>query len=753
LRRGVDDSAPPRHNPRFIAAGTVFDTSLMAQSQTSTLRADLLGGLVSSALAIPLAIGFGMFAFVPLGDEYFAYGAVAGLVSALIAGLVCVLLGERSTLVYAPRITTTFFLGLVLYSLVHSDNAMPNVSATLLAFFAIVLLGGVFQALFGLLRLGTLIKFAPHPVMAGFQNMAALLLFLVQLGNVLGYDRVIGFAHVHEHLAEVRPLSVLVALVTFIATWNARRLTTKVPPLLVGLGIGIAAYYGLVFAGFAQQLGSVIGPLTASAAMRSVLVDFSPLAMAEPLARSLPVIVSGALALAIIASIDALLCAKLAAAPGELRSDGDRLLVRLGVSSAVAGAFGGITNGINIGPSVTNRAFGGRTWISVIVNALMLLAAATALFPLVTYMPRAVLSAAIMVIAVQHLDPWSKQATAQLFDRGTPRRGAVALDLAVALSVSVLSIAVHVVLAVFIGIALAVFLFVLRMSRSSVRRIYRCDLVRSRKSRGAAEMAALEAKGAAILVIELQGALFFGSAERLAQTIARDTAAGTSAVLLDLRRVTDVDSTGARILGDIDQALARQDIRLGVVVSGGGAAPELFSARERAFPDIDRAIEWAEDALLGGAAASTPSDEIGLERVSILRDFAPDDIAALQRHLQRIAWPPGHVVFRQGDPGTALFLVTRGRASVQISRGDTTIRLVTFVPGTVFGELAILDGGPRAATIIADEDMIAYSLSSEEFADLREKEPALAIKLLAALGRELSFRLRSANLTIQQLEM
>jgi hypothetical protein len=269
-------------------------------------------------------------------------------------------------------------------------------------------------------------------------------------------------------------------------------------------------------------------------------------------------------------------------------------------------------------------------------------------------------------------------------------------------------------------------------------------------------MAALEAKGSAILVIELRGALFFGSAERLAQIIARDTAAGTSSVLLDLRRVTDVDSTGARILGDIDQALARQNIRLGLVMSGGGAAPGLagiFSARERVFPDIDRAIEWAEDALLGGASASAASDEIGLERVSVLRDFAAAEIAALVRHLERVTWPAGHVIFRQGDPGTALFLVTRGRASVQISQAGTTIRLVTFVPGTVFGELAILDGGPRAATIVADEAVVAHSLGSHAFAELREKEPAAAIKLLAALGRELSFRLRSANLTIQQLEM
>ena len=63
-------------------------------------------------------------------------------------------------------------------------------------FFAIILLGGVFQALFGLMRLGSLIKFAPHPVMAGFQNMAAVLLFLVQLGNVLGLDHNVRFTHV-----------------------------------------------------------------------------------------------------------------------------------------------------------------------------------------------------------------------------------------------------------------------------------------------------------------------------------------------------------------------------------------------------------------------------------------------------------------------------------------------------------------------------------------------------------------------------
>ena len=261
------------------AAGGDIRTPLRSPALSSfpsgSFRGDLVGGIVSSAVAIPLAIGFGMFAFVSLGDQYFAWGAVSGLISALVVGMVNVVLGDRSTMVYAPRVTTTFFLGLLLNSLLHSDAIRtPSASAALAVFFAIVLAGGVFQALFGLTRLGTLIKFTPHPVMAGFQNMAAALLFLVQIGNVLGFDKSIGFTRAFGYLGSARPLSVLVAGLTFPAMWHARKLTAIVPPLLVGLGCGIAAYYFLLLAGFGTALGPVIGLPTASATMNNVLAAF-----------------------------------------------------------------------------------------------------------------------------------------------------------------------------------------------------------------------------------------------------------------------------------------------------------------------------------------------------------------------------------------------------------------------------------------------------------------------------------------------
>ena len=128
---------------------------LITRSWASNLRHDVVGGLVLSAVAIPLAVGFGMFAFVSFGDEYFAYGALAGLTSAFVVGVTCVLLGDKTPTVYARRVTTTFFIGLLLYSLLHSDTAImqsASLPLTLLIFFAIILLGGIFQALFGLMN-------------------------------------------------------------------------------------------------------------------------------------------------------------------------------------------------------------------------------------------------------------------------------------------------------------------------------------------------------------------------------------------------------------------------------------------------------------------------------------------------------------------------------------------------------------------------------------------------------------------------
>jgi len=723
-------------------------------------RSDLAGGLVSAAVAAPLAMGYGMFAFVALGSEYFVEGAFAGLLTAALVGIACVALGDKSAHVYAPRVTTTFFIGLLLYNLLHSDAAAlrsGGMGIVLAVIFAIMLLAGLFQALFGLARLGTVIKLIPQPVMSGFQNAAALILFLVQIGNVFGFDDNPSFLRALTNAAHALPLSVLVAAVAAGAMWQSRRLLPKVPPLLVGLAAGTLLYYACRFAGLGAHLGATIGAVPLGSAKLPHVPQFVDLAHTPGLVALLPTIVGGALALAIVASIDALLCTKLLARPGDPKIDGDRLLVRLGAANALTAGLGGITAGLNMGPSRDNREFGGRTPVSVAVNAAALVLLLV-VFPIVSELPRAALSGVIMVIAIQHVDPWTVQLARRVASRSASR--SMTLDLVVIGIVAVLSLAVDIVLAVLLGLAMAALLFVVRMSRSVIRRLHRCGAMRSRKARAREEMQALAQSGAAILAIELQGALFFGSAERLAAEIAAQLREPTRSVILDLRRVTQVDSNGARILLEInsDLALAGKHLLLSVAQPAAEVARQLTESgvvaalgAGQVFPDLDRALEWAEDDLLASqAAAASPGSEVPFFETSVVAQLNAAEIALVEKHVERLVYEPGRVVFREGDPANEFFIVARGTASAFLRpAGGADIRLITFSPGTVFGELAFLDAGPRSATVTADSELVCYVLSAKELAALA---PAIAIKLLTNLGRQLGVRLRDANRTIQSLE-
>lgn len=141
-----------------------------------------------------------------------------------------------------------------------------------------------------------------------------------------------------------------------------------------------------------------------------------------------------------------------------------------------------------------------------------------------------------------------------------------------------------------------------------------------------------------------------------------------------------------------------------------------------------------------------------LDRLPLVGDFTADQIERLRGWLEPVAWSAGEVVFHSGDPGSSLCFVTQGRASVHILYDDGDIRLATLAAGAVSGELALLDRGPRSATIIADEDIKAFGLSQASFAVLCQQQPDLAIKLLTALGRQLSVRISYANMTILQPE-
>ncbi len=145
-----------------------------------SLKGDLTGGVAVAVLTIPVSMGYGLLALQPLGDGYVSHGVMAGLFSAIVVLFVGALLGGSAGLMLAPRSVVTLVMAtVVLEGVVRAPAAIAAPGDTrraLTLVFFIVLAAGLFQTLFGALRLGSLIRYIPAPVMAGFQNAAAILI-------------------------------------------------------------------------------------------------------------------------------------------------------------------------------------------------------------------------------------------------------------------------------------------------------------------------------------------------------------------------------------------------------------------------------------------------------------------------------------------------------------------------------------------------------------------------------------------------
>jgi ABC-type transporter Mla MlaB component len=258
----------------------------------------------------------------------------------------------------------------------------------------------------------------------------------------------------------------------------------------------------------------------------------------------------------------------------------------------------------------------------------------------------------------------------------------------------------------------------------------------------------------------LQGALFFGTGETVARAIETALGRQTSCVILDLRRLSEIDSIGTGILLELKIDLARRNAVLLLAAGDRTLAIERleeFAAldafgRADIYPDVDRAIECAKDDLLR-AQTPTGTAEIMLSDLALFAGFAPSDVEAVAALMTRKVYDAGTIIFREGDPGDEVLIAAKGSTSAYLHRQNgANIRLATFAPGTIFGELAIIDRGPRTASVIAASELVCYVMRSADYAALAEKSPKAAIQLMAAIGRELSGRLRSANRTIDQLE-
>jgi SulP family sulfate permease len=698
-------------------------------------------------MALPTALGNGLLAFAPLGPEHAALGAIAGLTGAIVLGAVAATLGGTPGLVSAPSGPAAAMLTALAAHLVATDPARAPV-----LLLATGLLAGVAQLGFGALRLGTVVKFIPYPVVAGFLSAAGLLLAWKQIPILAGAAG--DPAAVLAHPQGWRPVALVTGGVTFAATRLAARLAPRAPPVLAGIAAGGLAY--LAFAAADPSLAEVagnplrIGPVPDAAALAaSVPARIGALLSLRP--ADLAALLAPAAALAALLSVDTLKSSVLVDSVTGGRHAGNRELVAQGIGNALASALGGAPGAGVAGATLVNLGAGGRTRLSSATVPVLLLAVTALAPPLVAATPKAVLGGVLAHVGLRTVD-WGALRLA--------RRREARLDLAVVVAVVVTALGWDLVTAAAAGVGFAVVLYLRdRMRQSPVRARGDATTIRSTRRRLPAEDAALAAHGRESAILDLQGDLFFGTADRLLTELEPDLATRRH-VLLDLSRVADVDLTAARILSQAEARLAARggELLLAGARSPGAlaaalddAAPRPRRAPARLFASRDEALEWCEERILEAHLPERPAHgALPLAEMDLLASLPPPALAALGRHVRLVRAADGERVFRAGDPGDALFLVRLGRVRLVVpAERGRELMLGVFGRGDVFGELAFVDGRPRSADAVACAETELYQLTRAAFDAAAAEVPALREELPARLNRVLTYRLR---VTTRQLE-
>jgi SulP family sulfate permease len=730
----------------------------------SNLKGDLAGAVTAATITIPQCIGYGIIVFAPLGVGFAASGALLGLYTAIFAGFLAAWLGGNPIQISGPKAPSTLVLAAVVALLTvnpHVPTAMAPRVVVLVGLVSItILIGGIFQVCLGTLRCGNLIKYVPFPVVAGFTNGIAFILVQKQLGPFLGISGKSGFIAVFHHLSHIEPLSIVVGLSTLVTFFLAPRWIKIIPASIVALLVGTGFYYMFgALAGY-SYLGLLIGKISTRFPEPKVYFDLLRTWNLQQVWAFLPYLFIPGLVLGLLGSLESLLTCVAADHVSGYRHRSNRELRAQGLGNIVSSFFGAIFCAGSVPRTLVNYRAGGRTSLAGMMCSVIILLVVLVLGPLVGKIPLAVIAGLIMAVAVTMVDQGSinivkKLAAAVRQHRRIPfqQEKDILFDLFISATVAVVTITFELIDAVGIGIVIASLLFIGKMGKSIIQHTYYGDQVHAKKRRPETQSAILEQEGRRIVVFELQGPIFFGSGESLAKEV--EGAWGTADyAILNMKRVNEIDSTGANIILHLIKSAAVREKHLLISFLHDNQAlwkfMEIMDLNKvlkevRFFPDTDAALEWAEEDLLAQLLPSGDiTGEIPLERMEITQGFTPRDLESLKRRLILRAYPKGERIIHQGDASRDLFFLIKGAVTVNmpLPHSRRSKRLFTFEPGVIFGEMALLDAKPRSADVWAEKDSQVFILPYPEFVALSQAEPEVALKLVVNIAKVLSINVR-----------
>ncbi len=722
---------------------------------------DYWGGMAAMLVALPASMAFGMTVYSVLGPAYAAYGAIAGIVGATVIGLVASTLGGTDRLISAPCAPAAAVLAAFAYELMNQGIA-PG--AIVLLMITIGIIAGMVQVLLGFAGVGALIKYIPYPVVSGYLTGVGLIIIGSQIPHIFGAVAGTRWWEVLLDPSTWDWRSLAIGGATVGVAVVAPRLTQKVPGIILGIAAGLLAYLALAMGDPALRdvAGNplVIGPvgISADGLFNSVVGRWREIG--DLRLGQIAALFGSALTLAALLSIDTLKTCVVLDQFTRTRHDSNRELVAQGVANIASSAVGGIPGAGTMGATMVNLTSGAQTRASGVFEGAFALVASLILSTLIAWIPVATLAGILIVIGVRMIDREPMRFVASR---------ATVFDFAVVVAVVVVALTIGLIAASAVGVAMAILLFVREHIGGSVVR--HKAYVNQRSStwhRPEAEMRILEQKGDQAVIVELQGSLFFGTTQQLYADLEHELNT-RNYVILDLKRVQSVDVTTAHMLNQARDALLERGAKL-ILSNVRENLPNGRNLREflehtgvlddretvRIFPELDSAIAWVEDRLLGGREGETDVQTeapMQLAEMEIFARHKDETLKDLEAHIEIRSHKAGETIYMRGQPGDEIYWIRCGSVRIFAPIGAGRMRhIASFGRGDFFGGLAFMDRQPRGNDATAYTDTEMYFLSREQFNQLAETHKKLAFSLIMAISRTLALRLRHADTELATLQ-
>jgi sulfate permease, SulP family len=535
-------------------------TTLRGYDRTQLAR-DLSAGVIVGVVALPLAIAFAIASGV---------GPDRGLWTAIVAGFLISALGGSRVQIGGP--TGAFVV--IVYGIVQKYGVDGLTVAT---FFA-----GVLLVIMGLAKLGSVIRFIPHPVITGFTSGIAVIIFSSQVKDLLGLrmgappaDFLLKWAAFFAHAgsATAAPLAVSAVTLAILVVWP--RISKRIPGPFVAL-IAVTVVVHLLGVPV-ETIGSRFGSLNTT---------FPHPHLPHLTVTQVTALVGPAFTIAMLAAIESLLSAVVSDGMIGGRHRSNMELVAQGVANIASPLFGGIPATGAIARTATNVKNGGRTPIAGITHAFTLLLITLFFGRYAAAIPLAVL-AAILVVVAYHMSEWRTFAA----ELRSPKS-----DVAVLLTTFGLTVLVDLTVAISVGMVLAAFLFIRRMAAVTNVRMFGSSLDDDDDDGFDPSEPWRREIPAGAVVFEINGPFFFGAVETFRETLDH-LAERPRVLIIRMRDVLALDSTGIHALRNVVQRSRRQntevllaDVRQQprAALAASGALTEI--GEENVFADIDDAL-------------------------------------------------------------------------------------------------------------------------------------------------------------------